>query len=185
MPPFEENFLNLFILSFALAFSVGAAFFDCKERKIPNKYNLAFFIIAILLRIALFFIQPNYLYSGLIGGLIGFIIFFPLFVFRFGGAGDVKLLTVLGLLLGYKDFIWTFAFTTIFSGLYVLAKGAWIVILILKTPSNSIEEKFELSFNYLKSFGKTPYALWTAIGSLSNLLLYIFWSNFKILLENI
>lgn len=177
MPQFEENTLLMFILGFALAFSIGAAYFDCKERKIPNQYNLTFFIIALLLRIALFFIQPNYLYEGLLGAVIGFIIFFPLYVFRFGGAGDVKLLVVLGLLVNYKNLLWIFTFTTLLSGLYVLARGAWAVILILKTPN---ENKFVLAFDYLKSFGKMPYAFWIALGSFCNLLLHVFWPNLQI-----
>lgn len=177
----EKVFISLSFLIFALAFSLGAAYFDLKTRKIPNKYNVAAFVIALIAKIILLIISPNYLLSGLLGALIGFVILFPFFIFRFAGGGDIKLLTALGLILGWKSFLWVFVLTTLWDG-GILLPISWFytLYLFLRLPF-PLPEKLSNALEHLKSLKrstKKPYALPVALGCLTYLLFYLFCNDF-------
>ena len=156
-------------MSLALLFSVGAAYFDLRERKIPNKYNLLGFVLALIIKFCLVFFANNnwHIFTGsLLGLLLGFIIFFPFFIVRLAGAGDVKLLAVLGLLLGWKSFIWLFVFTSLADIMLVWVNYSQVFLtnIFLKA---SLKEKFE-NINLIISthrLNKNPYGFSVAIGS--------------------
>lgn len=177
----ETNIINLSFLAVALAFSLGAAYFDLKTRKIPNKYNLIFFIIAIIAKLILISISSQYIINGLIGTLIGFLIFLPFFILRLAGGGDVKLLATLGMLIGWQHFLWVFVLTSIIDGAILIpARLFKTVFLFLQLPYPLHEKLSNLSEHLkgLKRSNKKPYALPVALGCSTYLLAYIFLSDF-------
>jgi Flp pilus assembly protein protease CpaA len=170
----EQDFFSLCFCAFALAFSLGAAYFDLKTRKIPNKYNATVFGLALLAKTGFAFFQIHYFTEGLLGALIGFCILFPFFVLRFVGAGDIKLLAVLGLILGWKGFLWVFALSHLLDGLLVMPFN-WMrtLYLIWRLPF-SWEDKMANILSHIKDLKrKIPYALPVALGCLAYLILVL------------
>lgn len=114
---------------------------DLKERKIYNKVLLPALLMGILLN------TLQYGVHGLINSLLGFLLglAFLLIPFTMGGigGGDVKLLAVIGGIMGWKFIFFTVLATGIFGGLIALiilikqkrffrlikefARGTWIL----------------------------------------------------------
>jgi hypothetical protein len=179
----EKISFNLYFSAFALAFSLGAAYFDLKSRKIPNWYNLTGFGIALLVRLVLLFISFEYLKSGGLGFLTGFFILFPFFIFRLAGGGDIKLLAALGMILGFKGFLWVFVLTAIWDGAILFPLNwIWTFYLFLRLPF-PLKEKFNnivSHFKSLKRSSKKPYALPVFLACLSYIFLYLYANQFII-----
>src|SRR5580693_1842359 len=92
-----------------------AAIFDIRYRRIPNWLVLAGLVVGI---------AWNVYSSGLSGlaraseGLgLGFILYFPLYLIRARGAGDVKLLAAVGAIAGPGNCVWIFLLTAILGGI--------------------------------------------------------------------
>lgn len=85
------------ILITALVVAV-AAYFDIRWRRIPNWLTLS----AVLLGLALNWFLPQGLGLGRagIGIVVGFVMYFPLYLLKGMGAGDVKLAAGIGALVG-------------------------------------------------------------------------------------
>jgi prepilin peptidase CpaA len=100
-----------------------AAIFDIRSRRIPNWLVLAGLVGGILWNV----------YAGGLSGLtragaglaIGFVLYFPLYLLRARGAGDVKLLAAIGAITGPGNCVWIFLFTAIGGGVIALA---WVLI---------------------------------------------------------
>lgn len=94
---------------------VVAAIFDIRYRRIPNWLVLAGIVAG--------FTWNAYSShgSGLVraaGGLgLGFILYFPLYLLRARGAGDVKLLAAAGAITGPGNCFWLFLLTAVLGGL--------------------------------------------------------------------
>lgn len=82
----------------------------------------------------------------LVGILIPFLLFLPLFYFRMLGAGDIKLFSVLGGFLGY-----TVVLKVIFCSFLI---GA-VLSLAFLISSGNLKERFSYFFNYLYQYYKT------------------------------
>jgi len=130
-----------------------AAVFDIRYRRIPNWLVLAGLVVGI---------AWNVYSSGLSGlahaseGLgLGFILYFPLYLLRARGAGDVKLLAAVGAITGPGNCFWIFLLTAVLGGLIavilLLFRGrvrqtffnvGWIVrdLLHLRAPYKSSDE---------------------------------------------
>ena len=78
-----------------------AALIDSKTHKIPNWLILAGAGIGVLLVL----LGEVGLKSAILGFSAGFMVFFLLYMLGFVGAGDVKLMGVSGLILGFSDII--------------------------------------------------------------------------------
>lgn len=86
------------LLSVSLALLVlAAAGWDLAERRIPNRLLLAGLVWAVLLQALR---GPVYLAAPLAGLMTGFLVFLPLYMMRAMGAGDVKLMAVVGAFAG-------------------------------------------------------------------------------------
>ncbi len=130
-----------------------AAAFDIRSRRIPNWLVLAGLVAGILWNV----------YAGGLPGLkhasaglgIGFVLYFPLYLLRARGAGDVKLLAAIGAITGPSGCFWIFVYTAIGGGvvalIWVLLRGegrrawfnvAWILrdLVRLKAPHRSSPE---------------------------------------------
>lgn len=96
-----------------------AAVFDIRYRRIPNWLVLCGIVAGF---------SWNSVLSGWSGfghaaaGLgIGFALYFPLYLLRARGAGDVKLLAAVGSITGPGNCFWLFLLTAVFGGLIALA----------------------------------------------------------------
>ncbi len=109
--------LYLFTLS---ALSLGV-WTDLRSRRVPNKLILAGFVIACALN--LYFREWSGLAVGLIGVLVAFFICLPLLLTKVLGAGDVKLLMLLGFLSDGSTVVGTFLFALLWGGCLGLTKA--------------------------------------------------------------
>jgi len=130
-----------------------AAGFDIRYRRIPNWLVLSGIVAGFIWN----------LYSSGWAGLghaaaglgLGFALYFPLYLLRARGAGDVKLLAAAGAIAGPGNCFWIFLLTAVLGGLiamvYLMARGrvrhtffnlSWIVsdLTKLRAPYQSNEE---------------------------------------------
>lgn len=110
--------LNNFILIILL---LTAAFFDAKERRIPNFLTFPVILAGLILNIIMNGL--NGLLFSFYGFLIGLAVFFIPFALGMMGAGDVKLMAAIGALMGWKF--------TILSALFSAIAGIIVVIVYL------------------------------------------------------
>jgi len=160
-----------------------AALFDIRFRRIPNWLVLAGIIAGL---------AWNAYSSGWSGlgscaaGLgLGFVLYFPLYLLRARGAGDVKLLAAVGAIAGPRNCIWIFLLTAILGGVIALVlllfRGrlrktlfnvAWIMrdLLHLRAPYQSSEELDVTSTKGLR----LPHGAMIAVGAVA----FIFMAQF-------
>src|SRR5579863_8450750 len=130
-----------------------AALFDIRYRRIPNWLVLSGIIVGFGWNVS------SSGWSGLgraSAGLgLGFILYFPLYLIRARGAGDVKLLAAVGAVIGARNCLWIFLLTAILGGIIALVlllfRGrvrktffnvAWIIgdLIHLRAPYRSSDE---------------------------------------------
>ena len=99
----------------ALAIILIAAVWDIRTRRIPNWLTLT----ALVLGLALHAWQGTWREAGL-GCLLAVVIYLPLFLAGGRGAGDVKLMAALGLILGPTIWIQLFVLTAFIGALWAL-----------------------------------------------------------------
>jgi prepilin peptidase CpaA len=100
-----------------------AAGFDIRYRRIPNW--LVFIGMLLGLAMNLFLFGWAGLQLSLIGVGLAFLIYFPMFVLRGMGAGDVKLMMAIGALVGPANWLAIFFFTGILGGLLAIGILLW------------------------------------------------------------
>jgi prepilin peptidase CpaA len=97
-----------------------AAIYDIRYRRIPNWLTLAGLITGIALNTFLAWDTPNR-WSGLTFSLLGaglaFILNFILFALRARGGGDVKLMTAIGAMVGWENWVGVFIVSAVFGGI--------------------------------------------------------------------
>ncbi|QNA90796.1 hypothetical protein G4G28_23935 [Massilia sp. Dwa41.01b] len=110
-----------------LAVVVIAAVTDLAVRKIPNKLLMAGW--AALLGLHLTNTAAGGLPNALLGALVGFALFMPLYAVRGMAAGDVKLMATVGLFLGPSETITACVLTWCVGGvmalLIIVFTGRW------------------------------------------------------------
>ena len=160
-----------------------AAIIDYRSHRIPNWLVLSGVLFGVIYNI----VFPPFLHAGFLWPLeglgLGFIIFLPLYLIRAMGAGDVKLMAMVGAIIGPVDMIWVLLYTMIVGGvlsiLLVLARGTG------KRMLHNLNTLFHLNFlNTLSgikpdlhidgsaSAGKLPYGVAIAIGTIAYLTLH-------------
>lgn len=134
----------------ALALTLGvAAFTDFREHRIYNKLLGPAFVSAIVMQI--YFKGWAGLQQSLFGALLGFIILLIPYLLGGMGAGDVKLLAVIGAFGGAH-----FVFTSFLYG--AIVGGIISAVLIARRGLKALKEKF-------------PYGIAIALGTLLALFL--------------
>jgi prepilin peptidase CpaA len=122
--------LPLYQLLLALIVVI-AGYYDIRWRRIPNWLTLPAWIVGFALNA---FVDPvgHFLtdqpvadhWRGLLYALGGFlaamIVYFPLYLLRGMGAGDVKLMAAIGALVGWRDWIAIFILSGILGGVVAL-----------------------------------------------------------------
>lgn len=160
-----------------------AAGFDIRYRRIPNWLVLAGIVVGL---------GWNLWAAGLSGlghsaeGLgLGFALYFPLYLLRARGAGDVKLLAAAGAIVGPGSCLWVFMLTAILGGAIALAlvmlsgrtrhtffNMSWIMtdLMKLRAPHKSSEE---LDVRSSKGM-RLPHGAMIAVGAFALILMIQF-----------
>lgn len=156
-----------------------AAGFDLKSRRIPNRLVVIGLIASLVLHI-IFSSIDGFKAWGL-GLLVGFGSFLPLYVLRAMGAGDVKLMAMVGSFLGPMSGLGAVLTTLVVGGALAIVVALWRGI--FKETLTNI--RFVLTLALFKtlsgggvrlerlptSAGNLPYAVAIAVGTLIHLLL--------------
>jgi prepilin peptidase CpaA len=114
------------LLAALLLTVMAAAWTDFHTWRIPN--SLLAPSAAAALMLSAFVPAAQGLYSSLLGAAVGLLIFLPLYILKGMAAGDVKLMTVIGLYAGPQ-------LTLDISLLTALIGGLWVVILFNREMS--------------------------------------------------
>ena len=101
----------------------AAAANDIRERRVPNRLNLTVLLGGVAVAI-LFSTSKVTLLQGLMGVAVGLGVWFPMYLARLVGAGDVKLMAASGAWLGATGVLWASLWAAIAGGVLGLV---WIV----------------------------------------------------------
>jgi prepilin peptidase CpaA len=103
---------------------VTAALFDSRQRRVPNWLTLAGLVLGIAINTFLY--ETAGLWMSLKGLGLAFLIYFPLYLLRGMGAGDVKLMAAVGAIAGWANWLGIMFGTAIMGGI------AAIVLVVAK-----------------------------------------------------
>jgi prepilin peptidase CpaA len=110
--------LPTWLLATVALLSAIAAASDLRARRIPNWLTLSGVLAGFGLN-AMLLGWSGLSASGL-GLALAFALYFPLYLLRGMGAGDVKLMAALGSLLGPMNWFWVFVYTAFAGGIFVV-----------------------------------------------------------------
>ena len=157
---------------------VIASFSDYATYKIPNWLTLGGILFGLIYNSAFpFSINPRHAFLWAAGGmLIGLGTMLPLYILKIMGAGDVKLMTMIGAILGVNDTLYVILFSFMIGGIaaigFAIANQALTRMLInIKNISQifiltSISGfKPEATLEKEQSVGKLPYGICISIGA--------------------
>jgi len=119
------SFPPIILQAVLAAVVIIAAVFDVRTRRIPNWLNLFGVLAGLLLNWFLNVDKYNWR-SALMGLGLAFLIYFPLYLLRGMGAGDVKLMAAVGALVGPANWFAIFVLSNI------LGAAAAVVLLLSK-----------------------------------------------------
>ena len=114
------------LLAALLLTVMAAAWTDFHQWRIPNRLLAPSAAAALML--SAFAPGAQGLYLSLLGAAVGLLIFLPLYILKGMGAGDVKLMTVIGLYAGPQ-------LTLDIALLTALIGGLWVIILFNREMS--------------------------------------------------
>jgi prepilin peptidase CpaA len=128
VPVFSANSFVIFMLDSAnlilMLGIVGAAVYtDIRSHRIPNNLILAGLVAAPIFQLTAHGLHG--LWYGLLGALIGLASFMPFYAMRAMGAGDVKLMAVVGLLTSPRGALYAVVLSLIAGGLCAAAYLIW------------------------------------------------------------
>jgi prepilin peptidase CpaA len=102
-----------------VGFVVTAAVFDLLTRRIPNWLNLTALVLGLGLN--LFLYKTFGLWQSLSGLGLAFLVYFPLYLVRGVGAGDVKLMAAVGAIVGPRNWLTIFVLGALVGGVLAVA----------------------------------------------------------------
>ncbi len=100
-----------------------AAWYDLRQWRIPNRLLAPSAAAALML--SAFVPGGQGLAASLLGGLVGLLVFMPLYLLRGMAAGDVKLMSVIGLYAGAALTLDIALMTALIGGVWVIALFQW------------------------------------------------------------
>ena len=165
-----------------MALVLAAAVIDCRTRRIPNKLVLLGVVFGIAYNIAF----PPYPKAGVLWPLqglgLGFIAFVPFYALGVMGAGDVKLMAMVGAFLGPLDLVWVILCTLIAGGalsvLWSVVTGR--AVRMFRNLAQLFQQALFSALSGMRpslrldegaSVGKLPYAVAIALGTIGYLIL--------------
>jgi prepilin peptidase CpaA len=164
---------------------VIAATIDYRSHRIPNWLVLTGMFFGVIYNIMVPpFPHASYLWP-LEGLGLGFIAFLPLYMLGVMGAGDVKLMAMVGAIIGPVDVAWALLCTMIVGGalsiVLVLTRGTvqrllenFATVFQLTYLDAGAGVRPRLHFDETVSAGKLPYGVAIAMGTIGYLLLHSF-----------
>lgn len=170
--------LGIFFIDLELAIvaiiSITAAAFDIKFRRIPN-----WLIVLSLLSSLTYQTFSGYGYGfvfWLTGLSIGFLSFFPFYIIRVMGAGDVKLMAAVGSFIGSVAAFQTVLLTLLAGGMLALLVTLWkrnwklvfgnISLMTTNMMVAAMTKQLPKTEAPVKSAGNMPYGVAIAAGTL-------------------
>lgn len=111
-----QSELDLFKWSALIAVLGGAAWFDLRERRIPNAIVVLGGSVALICAAL-----AGTFASAVVGAALGLCLLLPLYGLRAAGAGDLKLLSVAGAFVGFPAIVMTTLLTLCAGGVLALA----------------------------------------------------------------
>lgn len=165
-----------------------AAVYDWRFRRIPNWLTLSGVLAGLGLNWFLYWNQVRYPREALLGLGLAFLIYFPLYLIRGMGAGDVKLMAAVGAIVGPSNWFGIFILSNILGGVValflVLLKGSlWKTLANVGFMFNELVHfrppylgKEELDLSSPKA-AKMPHGLAIAFGSLAFLAAARIWGT--------
>jgi prepilin peptidase CpaA len=160
-----SNSASLLLLPGILA---TAVYTDIRRHRIPNKLIATGLILALLLQLATG--AAHGMWSGLLGGMLGLVCFVPFYAMRAMGAGDVKLMAVVGIFMGPIGALYAAAYSLIAGGLCALGYVTWLGLRASVSPflREGLAAATQSAFvaARLARRDRLPFALPIAIGSM-------------------
>jgi len=171
--------LNVVMLSSLLAVAVV---YDIRFRRIPNKLVLVGMAVGLIVRAVVgadgHRLNLNdsmaVLGSSMAGGLTGLAIFIPFYALRTMGAGDVKLLAMVGIWVGAETVFWAALFTLAAGGVLALTVALYSGVLrqvlhnvqaMVLSSAARVQGGLPMPRTALQTTGRLPYAVAIACGT--------------------
>ena len=177
LPPVVQALLFLIV--------VPAGLFDLKERRVPNWITFSGALAAIGLNTFLY--ETAGLWMSLKGLGIALLVYFPLYMLRGMGAGDVKLMAAVGAAVGWANWLGILFLTAMIGGIsaivLVLWRGRlrktmhnlWFVVLSLWHRQAPHQANPDLDVKNPQAL-RLPHAVMIAFGTLAYLLAAAIWA---------
>lgn len=108
----------------ALLLGLHVAISDLTARRVSNRALLAVLAVVVIAQVSASGNTPSFGQS-LLGGLIGLLVLLPFHAIGWMGAGDVKLFSTIGFLLGAKALLPIWLFASLAAGGHALLVVAW------------------------------------------------------------
>ena len=163
---------------------VTAAMFDFRYRRVPNWLTLSGVLLGIGLNAFLF--ETPGLWASLRGLGLAFLIYFPLYLLRGMGAGDVKLMAAVGAIVGPANWLGILVLTSLMGGVAALvlvtAKGRfrktleniWLILMSVRTGRAPYENP-QLDVRTNQGI-RLPHAVVIAFGTFGFLIAAAIWA---------
>ena len=158
-----------------------AAVIDWRSHRIPNWLTLGGIIAAFMMSWLPSGVGPV---DSVLGALTALTLLLPLYVLRVTGAGDVKLVAMVGAFLGLPDLLFALVFIVVAGGVCALAFAAWHRRLarlafnmrdLLELSAIAAFHGQRPSLTNAGSVGKLPYAVCIFIGTLA----WMAWAHWR------
>jgi prepilin peptidase CpaA len=141
MPPILQALVAILV--------VMAGIWDWRTRRIPNWLTFSSVILGIGLNALMY--QTSGVWLSLKGLGLALLIYFPLFLLRGMGAGDVKLMAALGAIVGWQNWLGILIVTAIFGGI-----AALVVVIVNGRLRKTLENIWFIGLSIRKR--EAPYA---------------------------
>lgn len=162
-------------LLFALL--VTAAVIDYRSYRIPNWLTFGGIAFALIYSLIVPFHREAGITWALWGLLVGFVVMLPLYALGVMGAGDVKLMAMVGAFLGLTDTVYALFFALIAGGVAALVVSLWrkSLLRMLRNVKDLLQVSAfsamhgmrpQASLSPGESVGKLPYGVSICVGTL-------------------
>lgn len=150
---------------------VMAAVIDWRTYRLPNWLTMGGTLVAYMLSLTAGGIG---IVDSVVGWAIGLVLMLPLYGLRMTGAGDVKLMAMVGAFLGLPDVLFALLLTMIAGGIAAVAFAAWrrnvsrMVVNardLLQLTAMAAAHGQRPSLGSMPSVGKLPYGICVCIGT--------------------
>lgn len=140
-----------------ILFCIPVVYFDLRCRKIPNAVTYAGILIGLA---AMIFLRQSQFMEYAAGLMVGFGLFYILHLFGWIGGGDVKLMAMIGVLMGWHFLAQSLVFIAIAGG--VMAMGIAIYLLLQRKPLRGVTIPYGTAI-----VAGTYYTLWMRVAGMS------------------